>query len=677
MRSTFLLSALVGGVVLSCASTMAFAQEGLRQPQPVMHMASLAPGSILGTVQDDRGLPVAGAIVSALGTTTAVAVTDRSGRFELRTLTPGPYLVRAHLSGYVASRGQVVEVRSSARTASSIALHRVVIPASAVAPFAMSTPGTSGTTGSLPLAAAGLAGVVAPVPEPDAPSDVGRGAAAVTGTGQDDGSESTGTSSTSATGGHDDHGEVAWRLRHARRAILKDVNVPEEIAVGDMPPEPSVFGSGSVLGYVGTPARLASSLVASTPFSGQVDLLTASSFETPQGLFTGDNFSRSIAYLSLGAPVGDRADWTVRAALTQGDLSSWIVAGEYTTRAPARHRYDLGWSYSTQHYDGGNFATLSEVTDGSRNAGAMYGFDTFSVTPTVTITYGAAYAHYDYLEHPNLLSPRVSLTVEPVDHFRVSAMVSRRAVAPGAEELSPRMENAVWLPPQRTFASLEPTEPFQAEYTRHTELEVERDIAAATVSVRAFQQHTDHQLVTVFGLDMPGPSSRLGHYFVGNGGNIDALGLSAGIRASLAGRVHGSVEYSTVRARPEQEESPYVWIFTGLPVRPGLDRIHDVAASVVTDVPETSTRVLVVYRVSNAFAHPGFLTSGDHAALDSRFDVQVRQSLPFMDFSTAKWEMLVGVRNFFRDTAPDQSVYDELLVVRPPKRVVGGLALRF
>ena len=51
--------------------------------------------------------------------------------------------------------------------------------------------------------------------------------------------------------------------------------------------------------------------------------------------------------------------------------------------------------------------------------------------------------------------------------------------------------------------------------------------------------------------------------------------------------------------------------------------------------------------------------------LDSRFDVQVRQSLPFMDFSTAKWEMLLGVRNFFREAAADQSVFDELLVVRP------------
>ena len=95
-------------------------------------------------------------------------------------------------------------------------------------------------------------------------------------------------------------------------------------------------------------------------------------------------------------------------------------------------------------------------------------------------------------------------------------------------------------------------------------------------------------------------------------------------------------------------------------------------------MPETSTRVVVLYRLSSAFAHaPSTAKSAASPSLDTRFDVQVRQALPFLDFSTAKWEMLVAVRNFFRDTASDQSVYDELFVIRPPKRVVGGLTLKF
>ena len=157
-------------------------------------------------------------------------------------------------------------------------------------------------------------------------------------------------------------------------------------------------------------AHWPSSFFADTPFFGQVNLLTTSSFEAPLDLFTTRAFAgRSVANILLGAPVGDRADWTVRGALTQGDIASWVVFGDYVTRAQARHRYDIGLSYSTQRYDGANFAALRNVTDGSRNVGTMHGFDTFAVTRAVSVTYGTRYAHYDYLDGKNLLSPRVAL----------------------------------------------------------------------------------------------------------------------------------------------------------------------------------------------------------------------------------------------------------------------------
>src|SRR5438045_2503524 len=116
MRSTARLmsSAAVGGLVLLCLSSVSSAQNR-PQIQAVTHVASVAPGAIQGTVQDERGTPVAGATISALGATTAIAVSDRAGRFEMRTLSPGPYLLRAHLSGFVASRGQMVDVRSNSR----------------------------------------------------------------------------------------------------------------------------------------------------------------------------------------------------------------------------------------------------------------------------------------------------------------------------------------------------------------------------------------------------------------------------------------------------------------------------------------------------------------------------------------------------------------------------------
>src|SRR5262245_46130201 len=124
MRSTKKSSAAVGGLVLLCLASVATAQTAVTA-KPVTHIASVVPGAILGNVLDERGAPVVGAMVTALGATSAFAVSDRAGRFELHTLPPGPYLVRAHLVGFVASRGQVVEVRASGRASSSIALRHV------------------------------------------------------------------------------------------------------------------------------------------------------------------------------------------------------------------------------------------------------------------------------------------------------------------------------------------------------------------------------------------------------------------------------------------------------------------------------------------------------------------------------------------------------------------------
>ena len=65
------------------------------------------------------------------------------------------------------------------------------------------------------------------------------------------------------------------------------------------------------------------------------------------------------------------------------------------------------------------------------------------------------------------------------------------------------------------------------------------------------------------------------------------------------------------------------------------------------------------------------------ADTDARFDVQVAQRLPFLSSTGADWELVVAVRNLFRDGEAIGSVYDELLVIRPPKRVVGGVLVKF
>ena len=54
------------GVIVSAASSPAFAQVGL-QLRPVSSVTAGSHGELYGTIHDDKGRPLAGAVVSALG----------------------------------------------------------------------------------------------------------------------------------------------------------------------------------------------------------------------------------------------------------------------------------------------------------------------------------------------------------------------------------------------------------------------------------------------------------------------------------------------------------------------------------------------------------------------------------------------------------------------------------
>lgn len=632
----FLASAAVGGVLVVGASSSVAAQQLAARSSmaPVVRPASSsAPGSIAGVVRDQAGLPVPNVVVSALGALTTIAVTDSGGHFQFGALTPGPYLLRAHLSGYVAPKAQMVQVRASGEALSSIAIRR---------------------EGAVLAAGLGHAETTT-VTQPDpAPAPV------------------VASSAPAGDDTDDTHTETAWRLRHARRGVLKDATIPEQLLTD----EAGTLAS-SVLGQLADTSGRFASLFADAPLSGQVNLLTAGSFDNPQQLFSTDAFARNIANVRLGAPAGDRADWAVSGALTQADISSWVVAGSYSMHAPARNRYDVGLSYSTQRYDGGNPLALRDVADGSRNVGTVYAFDSLTIAPGLTLSFGSEYAHVDYLQGRSLFSPRVGVTLSPGPGTRISLGASQRATAPGAEEFLPPGEAGIWLPPQRTFSSLRLGHDFRAEQTRTASAGVEHDFGMATVGVRAFRQQVVDPLVTVFGADVPGqPTAKLGHYLVGNASDVDVQGVCAEFRAVIASRVHGSVEYAMARGQILRAGGDYLMLLAPLGVRQEQSTIQDVTARINTEIPETATRVMVLYRVGNGFAQPASRMDG-RSAVDGRFDVQVRQSLPFMNFSNARWEMLLAVRNFFRDPSTEQSLFDELFVVNPPKRVVGGVTLHF
>ena len=339
-----------------------------------------------------------------------------------------------------------------------------------------------------------------------------------------------------------DHDERAWRLRHAKRSVLKDGGHTVAELDDDSLFEDSLQRLGRA---VGSPARLASSLFSDLPMNGQINLLTTTAFDRPQDLFALDAaMPRAVAYMSLVVP-GRGGQWLMRGTITQGDLSSWIASGSYRRRPDATHAYEAGLSYSAQRYLGGNTEALQAMSDASRFVGAMYAYDNWSVLPRVRVGYGAQYARYDYLGDPSLFSPRASVTVQPMAHdpLKVRAVVSHREIAPGAGEFTPPSAG-LWLPPERTFSQVSRGS-FRPERLDHVEVAAEREWSGVLViGVRAFRQDVDDQVVTMFGLALPDSARGIGHYHVGSAGDFSAQGWGVSVSRAVSDGIRASVDYT-------------------------------------------------------------------------------------------------------------------------------------
>ncbi len=626
--------AAAAGLCLVIPAQPASAQPPARpRPQLVSrHTVTTAVEQLSGVVADQNGHPLAGAVVSAIGSDSAFAVSDRDGRFTFRTLPQGPYAVRAHLQGYLPARARLIQVGASAHSAFTITL--VKRSESADAPTVL---------------AAGVGVVDEPQVAGPEPADA------------------------------HEHDELAWRLRHLKRSVLKDdgYGLPGlgDASGGGRVEAASGAGSGRA---VGGSARVASSLLADLPLAGQFNFLTTTSFERPQDLFSSDvALPRGVAFLSLAAPMAN-GEWQVRGAVTQGDLSSWIVAGSYAQELRAPHAYQAGFSYGMQRYAGGNAAALASMRDGSRTVGALYAYDRWTVTPAVRLDYGAKYANYGYLRDRDqgLWSPRAGIEIRPSqrDSLRLRASASYRESAPGAEEFIPPALG-VWLPPERTFSPVSRRGTFAAQKVEHVEVSAERQLPGAmVVGVRAFKERGDDQIVTLFGLSIMDDAS-IGHYRVGSAGDFDATGWGVSVTRHVGEGTRATVDYSLVDAdwtRSSPDAS--VLALVASQVLRTSDRVHDLTASVESVLAPTSTRVFVLYKLNTAMAAPGLEQANAGGA---RFDVQVNQALPFLGFTNARWEALVAVKNVFHDDFANSSVYDELLVIRSPTRVLGGVTVKF
>ena len=628
----------MGGVRAEAAT----GREGQQRPvdhTPVTQAASAALGRIVGAVTDRAGNPLDGAAISAFGPAGAeLALADADGRFTLRSLAPGAYLVQAHLLGFAASRRELVEVSASTPTEQAFILSRVGL--------------------AVELIAAGI-GLPIRADAGTQPADADADETLLEGAG-------------AKTSTVDDHSEKAWRLLRARRSVLKDAHARVAAGAPGVAGESSAGPNALLTHSLGSPMRFATGLL-DLPLTGEVNLLTRGTLDQAQDMITAVPGSAGVANLSVGAPVWD-GDWLAQGAMSTGDLRSWVASGAYIADAGTAHRLGFDLSYGRQRYDGGNPAALTVASE-NRYAASFGASDSWTVSPWLTVDYGGRYATYGYLEEDGLFSSRVAMMVMPVAGLRIRVGGSQETVAPGAEEFLPPPDAGLWLPPERTFAAFSPLAGLHPERTRHLDVGLEYDLTDSfVVGVRRYYQGVSDQMATLFGVDELG-NAPTGHYYYARAGSVTSRGWVLTLRRQLGDRFSGSVDYAIAEAHWRQTGADAaLGAALGGATRPAVDRFHDVSGAVETEIPGTATRLFVRCRVSNAFVGAG---SVDATRLDARFDVRVNHALPFSPFDGSRWEVLVAVRSLFFEPQDGASTFDELLVARSPRQFVGGLVVHF
>ena len=667
-----MLRAVVGVVWVLLPISLAAAEgpSAAREPSAAEGESSAATGDLAGLVTAADGVPIGRVLISLSGPGgSALVVSDASGRFWFGALPPGRYLLRTHLTRAGGGR-RFVQVGPDESVFESLVLDHA-----------------GEATRKLRLAGAGLSFGVAPVgrlPMHDDQLRSGAGSAGAQPAVDASPDDAASTSRTSPPHGHD---PKAWRLRRARRSVLKDGTAGQAIALPDELEPAGEAGSRDrwALGGRTSPAGHPLSALVGLPISGEVQLLTRATLTGPSMLWMSDAWRGQVAHVSV-APVGG-GDWAVQGTvdMRSDETSSWAVAGWYAAVPHNDHSVHVAMSYSKQAYaPAGELlldAPIRPIDSGmpNREVGSIEALDTWDISPLLVVDYGAEFARYGYLEDGKLFSPRAHVTISPIDDTRVRVGLSQKMTAPGGEQFLPPLDGA-WLPPERTFTSLSGFDDVEAERTRHVEVGVERDLGDSTViGVRRFRQDVGDQLVAMFTPGGHVPLGTLpapgGHYYLASASGVGADGWGFTIGHELSDRVRSHLDYSFVRAVWSPGDASQFPVPAAAVFRSGFERFHDVTVTVEAEFPETSTRVLARCRINTAFArtHQDALTSG----ADARFDVRVTQALPFSPFEGSSWELLVALRTLFHEQAAGASIYDEMLVVDPPRQFVGGLVVHF
>jgi hypothetical protein len=441
--------------------------------------------------------------------------------------------------------------------------------------------------------------------------------------------------------------ELVWLLRHKTRSVLES----REAGTGPSLASASAVTSASTL----LPSLDGSVELLATPSLVGVDP-EALGLETQPG---------SFSVVRLNGRLGS-GRWSLGGLVAETEGTTWRMVADFMLEPVDGHEVEVGTGYGT-HLFRSAVPLDQQGRLGTRTVGAVSVRDRWQATDKLAATFGGRFSYIGFLREANPVDPSLELEFTPDQDSRVVASFASTTVVPGGDLLA---LSTLGSAPALAFARL--GENLQPERGTRVEIAVQETVGLSWFRAHTFYEAVRDQLANSF---EGGPSPRSLRIF--NAGRVSARGLGVTLGRQFADGLSGSVSYTYGQS---WRGSP----FPSTEARPAPRSLafrdagfHDVVARLEAAIEESDTRLVAFYRFNSLL--PGAESAGAAVAplTNTRFDVQLSQGLPFLGALTrADWDFLLAVRNLYYEPG-EGATLDEFAVLNPPRRLLGGISVRF
>jgi hypothetical protein len=329
------------------------------------------------------------------------------------------------------------------------------------------------------------------------------------------------------------------------------------------------------------------------------------------------------------------------------------------------HELEIGTGYGT-HLFRSAVPLDEEGRIGTKAVGAVSIRDRWQATERLAATFGGRFSYLGFLRDSNPVDPSVQIEFMPDQDSRLLLAVSSSTVVPGGDLLALSTLGAA---PALSYARL--GDNLRPERAARVELGVQETRGLSWIRAHTFYEGVRDQLANSFEGQRSQQTLR-----IFNVGRASARGLGVTLGRRFGDGLSGSVSYTYGHAwRPhaemgsEQRPVPRLVTYENA-------GFHDVTARLEAAIDESDTRLVAFYRF-NSLLPAADADSMASPLTSARFDVQLSQGLPFLAALTrADWDLLLAVRNLYYE--PEEgATLDELAVLNPPRRLLGGISVRF